>query len=374
MKILHICNDLFGSRVHVNLYGALADRGVEQAIFVVRRQDDQEGEIPLPPSVPLVKAKVVKPIHRFLYHVKRRTVFKSLRRHVDVSSFDMMHASTLFSDGGVAFKANLRYHIPYVVTVRNTDVNGFLRFLPHTWLSGWRILLHAQRIAFVSKAIQERFEQSWVIRPILSRIKDKFVLQLNGLDDFWCDHVRSEVTINHKVLYVGDFSNNKNVKRLLEALLKLRQEPCFSDATLTLVGGGRVESEDLPHLIETNNEAVRYVGPVKDKERLCEIYREHSIFAMPSIHETFGLAYVEALSQNLAILYTKGQGVDGIFDRRAGEGVHAQSTQDIEAALKRMMAHRDDYSNESIDFEPFRWRRIADCYQTLYEACLNSKD
>jgi len=37
---------------------------------------------------------------------------------------------------------------------------------------------------------------------------------------------------------------------------------------------------------------------------------------MPSITETFGLVYAEALSQGLPVLYTRGQG----FDRQFEEG------------------------------------------------------
>lgn len=373
MRILHICNDLFGSKVHANLYKALAVRGVEQTIFAPCRRNKQETEPPLPPTIPWVKAEVVKPFHRFFYHLKRRTVFKALKNKVDVSSFDMAHASTLFTDGGVAYKAYREYQIPYFVTVRNTDVNGFLRLLPHTWLSGWRILLHARRIVFVSKAIKERFEQSWVIRPILPIIKDKFVLRYNGLDDYWCDHVRHEVTFNRKVLYVGDFSDNKNVKRLIDAFLLLRKHPRYSDCTLTLVGGGNVESEGLLALIDAYEDSIRFLGRVNNRDALCEIYRDHSIFAMPSIHETFGLVYVEALSQNLAVLYTKGQGVDGMFDVRAGVGVDPLSETEIESALARMIDRRADYSNELIDFEQFRWREIAEFYQTLYASNLEEK-
>ena len=49
--------------------------------------------------------------------------------------------------------------------------------------------------------------------------------------------------------------------------------------------------------------------------------RSCSVFAMPSIFETFGLVYLEALSQNLPVVYTKGQGIDGMFDNTVGIGV-----------------------------------------------------
>lgn len=50
---------------------------------------------------------------------------------------------------------------------------------------------------------------------------------------------------------------------------------------------------------------------------------------MPSYHETFGLVYIEALTQHLAIVYTKGQGVDGMLDSSVGEAVKASSKANI---------------------------------------------
>lgn len=366
MKVLHICNDLFGSRVHANLYTHLSDRGLDEVVFAPIRQEVENRTGLLPEKVVLLKDLVIKPIHRYLYHVKRKRVFRSLDHRMDWRTCDLMHASTLFSDGGVAYLAYRKYHIPYFVTVRNTDVNLFLKLLPHTWLSGWRILLQAKRVFFVSRSMLDKFTKSWVIRPILYRIKDKLVLLPNGVDDYWCDHVRRTKTDNQRIVYVGDFSDNKNVKRLVKAVVALRRKGRFSNLQLSLVGGGMTDAFE--KMIVAEKDTVLYLGEVRDRSKLCEIYRNHSIFAMPSIHETFGLVYVEALSQNLALLYTKGQGVDGMFDNCAGIGVNPLSVNEIESALTQLLDHREDYSNDSIDFERFRWREIAKCYQSFYEA------
>ena len=91
-----------------------------------------------------------------------------------------------------------------------------------------------------------------------------------------------------------------------------------------------------------------------------------SVFAMPSIHETFGLVYIEALSQNLPVLYTKGQGIDGIFDDTVGVGVNALSVEDIAQALKLMLERREQYGNSHVDFTMFDWRNIAKNYIDSY--------
>ncbi len=365
MKVLHICNDLFGSWVHANLYRHLAAGGLRQVVYAPIRAGVAASERLLS-DTPLVVDRIVKPYHRLLYFLKRRTIYRSMAAQVDLSDCDLIHATTLFSDGGVAYLAYRERHIPYYVTVRNTDVNFFLRMTPHLWFTGWRILLHAKRILFVSPSMRERFTKSWVIRPILSRIQEKFITRANGVEDFWCDHVRREATHNHKILFVGELSEMKNVTRLIRAVADLRQEAGFEDVTLTLVGGMDRSTPRILSLIESEKAWVTYLGVVKNREQLCDIYREHSIFAMPSLYETFGLVFVEALSQNLAILYTKGQGVDGLFEPMVGRGVDPTSVTDLTAAMRELLSHRENYSNHSVDFDAFRWGSISDFYARLY--------
>lgn len=219
MKILHICNDLYGSKVHVNLLNRLSECGVEQCVFAPLRRDVSGFSLDISDRILLRKANVVKFYHRYLYHVKRRTVFAALCDEVSVKDYDMIHATNLFTDGGVAYLAHKKFLIPYIVAVRNTDVNGFLRLLPHTWLSGWRILLNAEKIVFISKALSEAFSKSWVIRPILPWVRHKFIVQPNGIEDYWIDCVNTEKFFGHRILYVGDFSRSKNVGRLIDAVV-----------------------------------------------------------------------------------------------------------------------------------------------------------
>ena len=50
------------------------------------------------------------------------------------------------------------------------------------------------------------------------------------------------------------------------------------------------------------------------RKNLIEFIGENDIFVMPSINETFGLVYAEAMSQGLPVIYTKGQGFDKQFN------------------------------------------------------------
>lgn len=371
MKILHITNDFCHTKVHANLFKILDEKGVEQIIYNPVRDLSHIGRNSFEGNhTQIIYSYVVKPFHKYFYHIKRRTVFKDLVKRIDVKEINLSHASTLFTDGGLAYKLYKKYQIPYVVAVRNTDVNGFLAKLPNTWFACIKILLHAERIFFISEGLKKKFENHYIIRPILNKIKHKFVLIPNGIDDYFLDHISHEICCKNRIIYVGDFSGNKNVIRLAKAVLRLRHDPGFEDTVLTIVGGGKNKTNEVEQIITFNPEVFNYLGKVYDKQKLCEIFRSNSIFAMPSIHETFGLVYLEALSQNLPVLYTKGQGIDGLFAPTIGIGVNPLSDDEIYSALKQLLSQRKVYSNKNIDFENFRWTGIADKYIAHYKQCL----
>ena len=115
----------------------------------------------------------------------------------------------------------------------------------------------------------------------------------------------------------------------------------------------------------------KYKGKVYDKEEISKIMKSCAMFAMPSITETFGLVYIESLSQNLPVVYTEGQGIDGLFDNPVGLAVNPYSTASIAEAIKAILANHDAYSNRVVEFRDFDWRLIAQKYKGIYTDICN---
>lgn len=371
MNILHICNDYCGSKVHKNLYNQLDEQGVEQTVYTYYRGEGKDGSNKYEgKNTTFFYRPILRMHHRLLYHQKIQCVYKDIKAYVNDKKADLIHATTLFSDGAVAYNLYKEYGVPYIVTVRNTDINEFLVYAPHTWLTGVKVLKSARRIVFISKALKEKFCRHPLIRTILHEIEENFVIQPNGIDAYWLEHIKeAPAQENHNVVYVGRFDYNKNVMKLCKSVLGMRTP--FPDIQLHLVGGDGQCWERVKHLAEKNSETIIYHGKIYDKATLKDIYSRCSVFAMPSFHETFGLVYLEALSQHLAIIYTRGQGVDGMLDARVGEAVRASSKKDIKRAIEKLFLHRSRYlASEVIDFEQFRWDMIATRYMEIYNDCL----
>ena len=92
---------------------------------------------------------------------------------------------------------------------------------------------------------------------------------------------------------------------------------------------------------------------------------------MPSTSETFGLVYVEALSQGLPIIYAKGQGFDGYYSNIGiGFGVNARDYNDIANKIEQIIDNYDQISSNisKLDLEDdFDWENIAARYFELYK-------
>jgi len=112
---------------------------------------------------------------------------------------------------------------------------------------------------------------------------------------------------------------------------------------------------------------INYIPP-KPKEELINIYRNNDIFIMPSIHETFGLVYAEAMSQGLPIIYTKGQGFDGQFlEGIVGYHVNCKDPKDIYKRIKDILKNYESISNNCIKkANKFNWGKISDQYHNIY--------
>ena len=376
MKILHISNDFAGSKVHSNLVKELDLLGLKQIVYCPVRDGKLIGNNQFySDRTEFVYSYVIKPWYKFFYHFKRNILYKNMKQNVSLKDVNLIHAATLFSDGGLAYKAYKEYNIPYIVAIRNTDINAFAKLQPHTWQSGRKILLHAKAIIFISKALQYEFESLVFVKPIINQIRGKFILQVNGIEKEWLENIKRTPFLGKDVLYIGDFSSNKNVIRLMEAIKFLRSEKQYKDVKLTIIGGGKDKNDITLNAVKSNKEFVSHLGRIYDKKVIQNIMQNHALFAMPSIHETFGLVYIEALSQNLPVIYSKGQGIDKLFDEDnnpIGLGVNPYSVEDIKNAIKRIIDERNVYTNKQVDFSLFSWSDIAYEYKEIYSQLINN--
>lgn len=363
IRVLQLCS-YYSSPFYELLFDALAMRGVEQKVFypAVRCAVFDGGA-----GSNVVFDACYSQFDRLLFKRKSRKMLESLYGHFEIDDFDVMHAHSLFSNGILAFDAKVRFGVPYVVAVRNTDIYSFFRFRP--WLRGLGIEIarHASSIVFLSHAYREMFFREIVPARHKDEFRQKSYVIPNGINRLFLDKQPSfprKPDGMLRVLQVGDLSRNKNQLAVAKACKLLRKQG--RDVEYVVIGraceGGVAEK-----LKRMSN--VRVMEP-KTQLELVDEYRSADVFAMPSFHETFGLSYAEAMSQGLPIVYTKGQGFDGWFEsEEVGACVPPSDVKQLADAIASCYGRRSLLFENNIEASRlFDWIKIARRYESIYSA------
>lgn len=373
-RILHISNDFLWTKVHKNLYTQLDRLGVRQDIFTPLRKhsnpDNNRVDFTVPGSTILFSG-VLSGYHRVLFKQKIRKLYRDLDAFRIAGQCDLIHATTLFSDGALAYELFRKYGKPYVVAVRNTDINMFLKYKPHLVFLARKILDNAQRLIFISQSNFDNFFNHPLVAMFAGRYQAKAIVINNGIEQLWLEslHLRKRPSANH-ILFIGRFDRNKNAVRLIEAFLSLRQSR--PGIRLSLVGSPGSRQDKVRRLAARHPGCITFHGPLAPGPELMEICRSSDVFAMASHHETFGLVYVEALSQGLPVLFSKGQGIDGTFTENIGLPVDPSSVGDIRRGLEQIIDYYPSFDLSQVRFERFGWESIAARYLEMYRAILSS--
>ena len=228
------------------------------------------------------------------------------------------------------------------------------------------ILRESSKLIFISKALREKFLNHSLIKKDKEAFARKCIVINNGINSFWLNNLSPKKEISPtKILYVGSLITRKNAVKLIHAVKSLYDSG--KKVELTLVGDGGNLQAEVEKLASANPNTISYIGGIYDKSKLKDIYNDHHIFALPSIHETFGLVYLEALSQGLPVLYLENEGIDGLFDFKVGEVSKSSEVSEISSNLEKLMRNYSKYDLNKINFYHFSWEIIAENYVQLFK-------
>ena len=372
MKVLHICNNYTMSTVHQEMANASRALGTQNTVFAPVLGLAGSGRVTLGEGEYAVKC--VSRADRYFYYHKQEKIYQALRKTVSPEKFNLIHTHCVFSDGNNALRLKQELGIPYIVTVNNTDINAFFRLRKLLHGRGIEILREASFIVFISEAYRRSLFRKYIPEALQEELYKKTRIIPFGIDRFWLDNLRREKQPlpdgrRLRLFYAGNIDRNKNASMTLRAMELLRQKGW--ETTLTAAGWA-ADPSVLQKLLKDS--AFQYAGP-QPKEKLIECYRQNDIFVMPSLTETFGLVYAEALSQGLPIGYSQGQGFDGQFpEGYVGFSADPRSAESISAAIEQAAANYAALQeNCTAAARKFDWNAIAAQYQALYEQMIPSK-
>ncbi|QOR66328.1 glycosyltransferase family 4 protein [Cytobacillus suaedae] len=369
MKILHLSNDYYFSSIYKNLHQHLLSYKIDSLMTVPSYNNDKER----PKEEKVNHLKCFNKSDRFFYLYKQKKILESVKREVQLFLPDVLHAHFLFSNGYTCMKIKEEYDIPYIVAIRNTDVNVFFEKVVHLRRIGIKIMLNAENIIFISPSYRDQVIATYVPQKYKESFLKKSIVIPNGIDIFWHNNtLRLERRVKDKrinLITVGTVNKNKNQLTVAKALNLLVNEGY--QITYSVLG----EIEDK----KVFNELIKYpfVKYIErqPKEKLILYYRESDIFIMPSVTETFGLVYAEAMSQGLPIIYTEGQGFDGQFtDGEIGFKVGCFNIDYIARKIIDIMDNFEVISNRCVvHSQKFNWDAVTKEYMNIYNEIMSRK-
>ncbi|MGN0152016.1 MAG: glycosyltransferase family 4 protein [Wujia sp.] len=312
MRILYLCTFYHRALLFRQQMDALTERGHYVRAF----SSAKYGEGIADKFKPIMDDMVVhrecwNKLDRILFFPRQWKIEKQLQKAYDLREFDMLHAQLLLSSGYSALRMKKKYNLPYVVSVRSTDLNGFIR-LPYFRRMARNIVKEANGVLFLSNAHKAEFLNRFIPAQDRDTVERKCTVIGNCLERFWEEHtagprrgLRDENAL--RILLVAKIRPVKNIPVAAQAVEILGRRGY--NATLTVVG----EVQDEEELEKIRQFSCVEVLPFMKKEELIDVYGTHDIFLLPSKNETFGRVYVEAMTQGLPVLYTSGQGFDQAF-------------------------------------------------------------
>lgn len=313
------------------------------------------------------KYEAYSELDRLFFFIKEHKIYKFYIEYIKKNGNPILnHAHTLFTAGYVAYQEYVKNNIPYIVTVRNVDINHFFKKRIFLRRLGHKILNNASVLVFLSNTAKKQVLDMFDNKEEISK---KAIVITNGIDSFWIQrrkkHQRIGALHDIKAIYYGDINSNKNIISTVKALEILKQEGFSVDFTVV----GKLKEKKLLKYLE--REFV-HLHEYMDKEVLIEVIRKNDIFIMPSYSETFGLAYLEAMSQGLPVIYSKGQGFDGLFNNGTiGFAVNPNIPESIAEAIKKIDENYNYISNNAFQaVTKFNWENIAADIKKIYESCL----
>ena len=371
MKVLHINGNYILSNLHQLMTRNLAAAGIENKVYVPARRGVQRN---VTPDEGVVVSECFNLRDRYVFYYKQAKIRRDIERKIDCGGFDCYHAYTLFTDGNVAYGLSRKYHIPYVVAVRDTDVNVFFRKRPYLRNRGIQILRGAKAVFFLSQTYRRQVMDRYVPEKFREELEAKSHVIPNGIDAFWLNSrfgerdgeaIRQRITQEHKlnVCFVGVISRRKNASTTVRALKMLQQDGW--EIRYNVIGPKEDEEE---YKAVMGFEGTNYLGK-KPKEEIIGTFRESDIFIMPSVTETFGLTYAEAMTQGLPVIYSRGQGFDGQFEEgTVGYAVDCFSAEEIVEKIKKTVDHYQEISSRCVSCSAvFNWGTIVEKYKDIYQ-------
>lgn len=170
------------------------------------------------------------------------------------------------------------------------------------------------------------------------------------------------------LLYVGSVEERKNLKRILEAYVTLKQNGLPQQ--MVIVGPQKWKYHEIMEAVNANNVAdtVHFTGYVEDED-LPIIYSGADVFVYPSLYEGFGLPPLEAMAAGVPVITSNVSSLPEVVGD-AGMAIDPYDVGALADAMQQLLTDeglRATFREKGLErAKSFSWQRSGDAHLDVY--------
>jgi len=245
-------------------------------------------------------------------------------------------------------------------------------------LDYWQIM-HADVLCIPSTGVLDSYGKLMAVPSERLAQSKKVALGIDPLPEV--KKHTSEPSKKKRILFVGRCERRKGVHTLLAVLKKLLPE--FPEWECHFIGNDQIPDENGVSYKQAFFEQVGQVswvervffhGFISEEEMLAQ-YQDCDIFVAPSLFESFGLIYLEAMQFGKPVVGCSVGGVPETVGTSAGILVEPEDPEALQEALARLMKdealrHKMGQAGRARVQHEMNYKKMAEGYERIFLACL----
>lgn len=226
-----------------------------------------------------------------------RLAYYAIRKHLKkiITKQSIIHASWLFPEGDLASIIHKKFGLPYIVTLRGSDVN-YLKVHSRKWEKVNEMLLSASYITSVSSALYTTLSEKKVNIREDKKALTHTIYDFEGFAIKESNLCRNKNDLNIKdkiIFFAGNLRKLKNINILIDSVYELQKK--IPQLKLLIAGVGE-EGNDLKKQVDKFGitECVLFLGSLNSSQ-MVDYYNAADVFCLPSRTEGTPNVIIEAL-------------------------------------------------------------------------------
>ena len=359
------------------LLGEYAKNPEIQVDFVTASIDDKYHLSKMGENINIHRLPIGKNASNIHYQTKKELIsytwnaYWFARKLAKKNKYDLTHSFFSVPCGFISMLLKWEYGLPYIVSLRGSDVPGYSeRFVGlYRWVTP--IILQVWNGASFVIANSQGLKEL----ALKSETKKKIGVIYNGIDteEFFPTDVKKNPD-EFTIICVSRVTPRKGIRFLIQAFKILSSK--HNHLRLLIVGDGNEKKmlEDLVEDLELKDK-VEFAGAVAHNKVLA-YYQRANVFVLPSLNEGMSNVMLEALACGLPVVATDTGGTKELLtDELNGLVVKMKDTDDLAEKIEKLILSSELQGKMSLESrklaEALSWGNVASQYFDLYKKISN---